>query len=54
VKERIRPGVVVMPKGAWQRSTSTGRTATALCPATVSDVGGGACYNDARVEVERA
>ena len=54
LRDRVRPGVVSMPKGAWQRSTSAGRTATALCPATISDVGGGACYNDARVEVARA
>jgi hypothetical protein len=26
-------------------------TATALCPAHVNEVGGGACFNDARVEV---
>ena len=54
LRDRLRPGVVMIPKGAWQRSTSTGRTATALCAATISDVGGGACYNDARVDVARA
>ncbi len=47
-------GVAVIPKGAWRRSSSNGLTATALCPAHVSDVGGGACFNDARVEVEPA
>jgi hypothetical protein len=30
-----------------------GQTSTALCPAHVNVVGGGACYNDARVQVER-
>jgi anaerobic selenocysteine-containing dehydrogenase len=54
LRTRVRPGVVMMPKGAWQRSAATGRTVTALCPATVSDVGGGACYNDARVQVAGA
>ena len=27
---------------------------TALAPATLTDIGGGACFNDARVQVERA
>src|SRR5206468_4291317 len=51
---RIREGVVSLPKGAWRKSSRNGMTATALCPATVQVVGGGACFNDARVEVERA
>jgi hypothetical protein len=41
-----------MPKGAWRKSSRNGQTATALAPAHVNVVGGGACYNDARVEVE--
>jgi len=53
VRENVRPGVVSMPKGAWQKSSRNGRTATALCPATANEVAGGACYNDARVEVEK-
>lgn len=54
VSDRIREGVVLMPKGAWRKVSTNGQTATALCPADVQEVGGGACYNDARVEVERA
>ncbi len=53
VKDRIRSGVASMPKGAWRKSSRNGQTATALAPATTNIVGGGACYNDARVEVER-
>ena len=53
VRDRIRPGVVSMPKGAWRKSSLNGRTSTALCPAHVNVVGGAACFNDARVEVER-
>ncbi|MDY7096421.1 MAG: molybdopterin-dependent oxidoreductase [Acidobacteriota bacterium] len=49
---RVRPGVVVIPKGAWRRSSQNTYTSTALCPAHVNRVAGGACYNDARVEVE--
>jgi anaerobic selenocysteine-containing dehydrogenase len=53
VDDRVRPGVVRMPKGAWRRASANGWTANALCPAEVSDVGEGACFNDARVEVGR-
>lgn len=53
VDDRVRPGVVRMPKGAWRRASGNGWTANALCPADVSDVGGGACFNDARVQVEK-
>jgi anaerobic selenocysteine-containing dehydrogenase len=51
VGNRIRQGVVSMPKGAWRKSSRNAMTATALCPAHVNEVGGGACFNDARVEV---
>ena len=47
----VRPGTVSLPKGLWRRSTRNGYTATALAPATLSDLGGGACFNDARVQV---
>ena len=47
------PGTVVLPKGLWRRHTANGYTATALAPATLTDIGGGACFNDARVQVER-
>jgi len=47
----IRAGTVSLPKGLWRRSTRNGATATALAPDTLSDLGAGACFNDARVEV---
>lgn len=53
ISDRIRPGVVMMPKGAWRKSSANGFTATALVADDVSSVGGGACFNDATVEVER-
>jgi anaerobic selenocysteine-containing dehydrogenase len=49
----IRPGTVSLPKGLWRRHTGNGYTANALCPDTLTDLGGGACFNDARVQVER-
>jgi anaerobic selenocysteine-containing dehydrogenase len=51
INPEIREGVVVMPKGAWRKSSLNGFTATALAPDTLGTAGG-ACFNDARVEVE--
>jgi len=47
----VRPGVVRLPKGMWAKHAINGRTANALCPDTLADLGGGACFNDARVDV---
>ena len=47
----MRPGVVRMPKGLWRRQPAGGLTANTLVPATINDLAGGACFNDARVEV---
>ncbi len=50
----VRAGTVVYPKGAWRRHTANGLTSNALVSDALSDIGGGACFNDARVEVARA
>jgi anaerobic selenocysteine-containing dehydrogenase len=50
----VRPGVVSLPKGLWSHNTLSGTTSNALCPDTLTDIAGGACFNDARVQVERA
>lgn len=47
----IRPGTVSLPKGLWRKSTYNGSTSNALVPDSLTDVGGGACFNDARVQV---
>jgi anaerobic selenocysteine-containing dehydrogenase len=52
VTPEVRPGTVSLAKGLWARSTFNGSTATALAPDTLTDIGDGACFNDARVEVE--
>jgi anaerobic selenocysteine-containing dehydrogenase len=49
----VRPGTVSLAKGLWCRSTENGSTANALSPDTLSDIGAGACFNDARVQVEK-
>lgn len=52
VTPEMRPGTVSLPKGLWARSTFNGATANALAPDTLTDIAGGACFNDARVQVE--
>ncbi len=51
VTPEVRPGVVSMPKGLWSRSTENGQTSNALVPDSLTDLGGGACFNDARVQI---
>ncbi|HET6584307.1 MAG TPA: molybdopterin-dependent oxidoreductase [Nannocystaceae bacterium] len=53
VSSDVRQGVAMLPKGLWSRHTDDGATANALCPDGLTDLGGGATFNDARVEVER-
>jgi len=50
--DTICPGVVSSDKGAWFRTSSNGQTVSALAPGHTADLSEGACYNDARVEVE--
>jgi len=49
----VKAGLVAMPKGVWRRNTANGYTSNALTPDTLSDLGGGACFNDARVQVAK-
>jgi anaerobic selenocysteine-containing dehydrogenase len=49
----VRPGTVVLPKGLWRKHTVNGFTANALAPDSLTDLGGGACFNDARVDVRK-
>jgi anaerobic selenocysteine-containing dehydrogenase len=53
VAPSVRPGTLVLPKGLWRQNTRNGFTGVALVPDTTTDFAGGACFNDARVEVER-
>jgi anaerobic selenocysteine-containing dehydrogenase len=52
IEPTVRPGTVVLPKGLWRRQTANRMTATSLAPDTLTDIGAGACFNDARVQVE--
>ena len=51
VAPTVPRGTVSLPKGIWRRSVANGSTATTLVPDTLTDIGGGACFNDARVQV---
>jgi anaerobic selenocysteine-containing dehydrogenase len=51
VEKNMRTGTVSLPKGLWRRSTRNGVTGTALVPDALTDIAGGACFNDARVQV---
>ena len=53
ISDELRPGVAMLPKGLWAKHTRNGQTANALSPDTLTDLGGGACFNDARVEIRR-
>jgi anaerobic selenocysteine-containing dehydrogenase len=52
ITPEIREGCVSMPKGLWAKSTINGSTANALVPDSYTDIAEGACFNDARVQVE--
>jgi anaerobic selenocysteine-containing dehydrogenase len=53
VTPEIAVGTVSLPKGLWRLGTLNGETTTALTPADLERRSGGACFNDARVEVAR-
>ncbi|MGE3842038.1 MAG: molybdopterin-dependent oxidoreductase [Vicinamibacterales bacterium] len=53
IGDHIARGTVSVPKGLWRRSSLNESTSNALVPDTLTDLGGGACFNDARVEVTR-
>ncbi len=47
----VRPGTVAFSKGVWRKNTYNGFTSNAVVPDSLTDVGAGACFNDARVQV---
>ena len=49
----LREGVAMLPKGLWSHNTLTVDGPSALAPDTLTDLGAGACFNDARVQIER-
>ena len=51
LNKELRMGTVSLAKGLWRKSTYNGATSNALVPDSLTDLGAGACFNDARVEV---
>lgn len=51
VTDEVRPGVVLVTKGAWLRHHPEGVGINALIPATGDALVNGACFNDTFVEV---
>ena len=47
----MRPGVCMIPKGIWLRDFRDRRSVNLLVPRGSADLAGGACFNDARVDV---
>jgi anaerobic selenocysteine-containing dehydrogenase len=52
VTPEVRAGCVSLAKGLWARSTLNGATSNALVSDRLTDIAGGACFNDARVQIE--
>ena len=52
VSPEVRPGTLSLAKGLWTRSTFNGATSNALVPDSLTDIADGACFNDARVQIE--
>jgi len=51
--ERMRPGVCEIPKGLWMRHVANGMVSNTLISDGVNDLGGGACFNEALVLIEK-
>jgi anaerobic selenocysteine-containing dehydrogenase len=51
IDPNLRRGLATMPKGMWCRDGHGGYTANVFAPDHLSDLAGGASFNDARVEV---
>jgi len=47
----VRRGTVAFSKGVWRKNTYNGSTSNAVVPDSLTDLGAGACFNDARVQV---
>lgn len=50
--EHLLPGTAELPKGLWSHNSTNGATSNALMPDHLADLGGGACFSDARVEID--
>ncbi len=54
ITDKVRPGTLYVPKGAWLESCATGQTVNALIPGHQEEQADGACYYDCTVDAEPA
>jgi len=54
VSDKVRPGLLYVPKGAWLRNSESGLSINALIPGHKADMADGACYNDTQVDLYSA
>jgi len=48
----VRRGVTSIPKGMWTTQFANGSSPNALIPRGINDLASGACFNDARIQIE--
>lgn len=53
VADRVRPGTCEIPKGLWRRHTDSGNVSNVLISDDINDLAGGACFNEARVQITK-
>ncbi len=51
LSDKVKPGVLYVPKGAWMSDSESNATINALIPSHKADMADGACYNDTQVDV---
>ena len=54
LSNKVKLGLLYVPKGAWCSDSESHLTVNALIPSSKSDMGQGACYNDTQVDVVAA
>ena len=51
LSDKVKSGLLYVPKGAWFASSESGLSINALIPGHKADMADGACYNDAQVNI---
>lgn len=54
LSDKVKPGVLYVPKGAWSSDSESNLTINALIPSHKADMADGACYNDTLVDIYAA
>ncbi|MFT6407671.1 MAG: anaerobic selenocysteine-containing dehydrogenase [Arenicella sp.] len=54
LSDKVKPGLLYVPKGAWLASSHSSLSVNALIPGHKADMADGACYNDTQVDIASA